>query len=117
MGMYTKVNLISTLKKDTDVNKFLEENWYLNCSSYYHTGTSNTKYFKEENVIHIDCDFKDYPEDRLGNILKWLKENSTENYNRFLGYSRYEETNNPTLYFINKGKITEFTNKNVEEHF
>jgi hypothetical protein len=124
MGMYTKINIISKLKSNVNkemVEKLIEEN-HLTCRSYYFTGTQNTKYSEEENVLHIDCDLKNYSTscdsyNPLETLLKFLEEYSGEDYNTFLGYSRYEEMNNPTLYFINKGKISEFQNQNVKENY
>lgn len=152
MGMYTKFNIILPIKVDTpqnikDILIDMIENggdkaengelelpkhdffvdgtryYFAQCSSYYFTGTSNSKiqycdtYNKNNDikmVLHIDCDFKNY-ENEINLFLDWVQQYVDEDNYYFLGYSQYEEDCDPTLYFINKGKILKFTNNNIRE--
>lgn len=83
------------------------------CSSYYFTGTSNSaiKYndligdsIHNRMVLHIDCDFKNY-ENEIDLFLDFVAPYIDEKYRILLGYSICEDTDEPTLYFINNGKI------------
>ena len=93
--------------------------WFPNsCGSYYFTGTANSniqyRNIDKEIVLHIDTDFKNYG-DEIEYFLDWIAPYIDAYDNEFLGYSRCEETNNPTLYFFKDKKIVSFVNKNVEE--
>lgn len=150
MGMYTKINIILKLRKDTPKqveeivksmfdgdtvedmkskgielpeHKFFEDDrrvWFPRSGgSCYFTGTANSaiKYRNVDNkmVLHIDTDFKNYQEE-IDLFLDWISHYVDAENNEFLGYSRYEEFYNPTLYFFQNGKITSFVNNNIEEY-
>lgn len=107
-------------------HKFFEGNrriWFpASGGSYYFTGTvnSNIKYTSDagdnQMVLHIDTDFKNY-DDEIELFLDWIQPYVDAGQNEFLGYSRYEETFNPTLYFFKDKKIVSFVNNNVEENW
>lgn len=86
--------------------------------SYYFTGTVNSKikYTSDagdnQMVLHIDTDFKNY-DDEIKLFLDWIYPYIDGETHRFLGYSQYEEDENPTLHFYGKDKIVSFTNENV----
>lgn len=148
MGMYTKINIIIKLKKETPKNiieviecmfngydiedmnacgveipkhDFFENDrrvWFpKSCGSYYFTGTANSniqyRNVDKEMVLHIDTDFKNY-DDEIELFLDWIAPYVDAYEKEFLGYSRYEEDLNPTLYFYSNGKIIEFINNNVK---
>lgn len=150
MGMYTKINIILSIKNDTPKqikeilesmfqgdsvedmrekflempeHKFFESGmrvWFpASGGSFYFTGTVNSKIVYEDignkMVLHIDTDFKNYG-DEIEHFLDWIAPYIEAGQNEFLGYSRYEETNNPTLYFFKDKKIISFVNNNVEEY-
>lgn len=152
MGMYTKINIILSIKNDTPKqikeilesmfqgdsvedmrekfleipeHKFFEDNrrvWFpASGGSYYFTGTVNSeiKYTSvagdNQMVLHIDTDFKNYG-DEIEYFLDWIAPYIDASQDEFLGYSRYEETKNPTLYFFKDKKIISFVNSNVEEY-
>ena len=105
-------------------HKFFEDGsrvWFP-CSggSYYFTGTSNSKIqytdVGNQMILHIDTDFKNY-NDEIENFLDWIAQYIDATENEFLGYSIYEESSNPTLYFLKDKKIVSFTNNNVEEYW
>lgn len=101
-------------------HKFFEKGnrvWFpCSAGSYYFTGTanSNIKYRTVDNqmVLHIDTDFKNYG-DEIKHFLDWITPYVDADNNEFLGYSLYEEDNNPTLYFFRNKAICSFTNNNV----
>ena len=120
MGMYTQLVLNFSLKKDVslEISKTLTEmidgecdywgdnrlNWCFNSSSYYFENTTNSKMFydeiSEQYRILIFCDFKNY-EDEIETFLEWVKSHiDVVEGKQFIGYSRYEECDEPTLYYL-----------------
>ena len=108
------------LKLDIPDHKFFNEGmrvWFPNSvGSEYFTGTANSKIkyriISNQMVLHIDTDFKNYG-DEIEHFLDWITPYVDAYNNDFLGYSRYEECNNPTLYFFKDNKIISFVNDNI----
>lgn len=84
--------------------------------SYYFTGTANSaikfRIVDNQMVLHIDTDFKNY-DDEIKHFLDWIAPYVDADEDEFLGYSRYEEDYNPTLYFFKNEEIVSFVNENV----
>ena len=102
---------------DHDFFKVGSRVWFPNSGgSYYFTGTANSaiKFRSVDNqmVLHIDTDFKNYA-DEIKHFLDWIAPYVDADENEFLGYSRYEEDYNPTLYFFKNKEIVSFMNENV----
>lgn len=103
-------------------HKFFEDGrrvWFPSSGgSYYFTGTVNSKikYTSDaggnQMVLHIDTDFKNY-DNEIKLFLDWIYPHIDGETHQFLGYSQYEEDENPTLHFYGKDKIVSFTNENV----
>lgn len=131
MGMYTELVLgvelksdpvvIDTLKLMLDCNikdkvvtidhpLFSTSRWrsMLRCDSYYFDGQTDSKLvYDEPNEIYflnVRCNLKNY-DNEIELFLDWLCPYiETEG---FLGYSRYEEADDPTLIYKENGKIRE----------
>ena len=101
-------------------HKFFESEmriWFPNSGgSYYFTGTANSdiKYRSVDNqmVLHIDTDFKNY-NNEIKYFIDWITPYIDASNNEFLGYSRYEEDINPTLYFYKNNQVVSFVNNNL----
>ena len=133
MGMYTELNIAVNLKLTDNIRKILEymtgdradtdftvpthplfesPRWefMLMSDSFYfdHTANSslvNKKPLEEEDdmerIINVRCDLKDYS-DEIKHFLDWIYPFTKTR--GFIGYTRYEENENPTLiYFTDRG--------------
>lgn len=84
--------------------------WFPNSGgSYYFTGTVNSRIRYDDlgtyaMVLHIDTDFKNYG-DEIDRFLDWVKPYLDIKGTAFLGYSQYEYSLNPTLYYYDNGDI------------
>jgi len=90
--------------------------YMLRCDSFYfdHIAdsslTNKTPWYKEDEetntykrILNVRCDLKDY-DDEIKHFLEWIYP-FTETKG-FIGYSRYEEDENPTLiYFTDTGVV------------
>lgn len=131
MGMYTEIYICTGIKqdiKDIDLNVlkflFMGENkpdtlpshrlfstprWHMigSCSSHYHIpySTSDMKYneIAKQYFIVSRSDLKNYNDD-IELFFDWIMPFLNKSEGEFIGYSRYEETNIPKLYFKLKGK-------------
>lgn len=129
MGMYTELVLgveltseptvIDTLRRmlDSDAkNKvvtighplFSTSRWayMLLCDSYYFDGQADSRLVYDAHLksyyLNVRCNLKNY-DNEIELFLDWLCPYiRTEG---FLGYSRYEEDNNPTLIYKENGQI------------
>lgn len=123
MSMYTEFHFNANLRDDTSENVMhvlkamttIERNPYgwvfetpdhplfktqrweamLNSDSYYFPSAANS--VLNENSLSIRCNFRNY-DNEIDHFLDWIAPYLDE-FNTFLGYSRYEEKDNPTLYF------------------
>ena len=130
MGMYTELVMACKLKKDApeDVvetlkymvgdseypavipthDLFKTDRWkfMLRCDSYYFDGDTNSTFryddIRKSYVLTIRCNLKNYC-DEIEEFLNWIIPYS--NTNGFVGYSRYEESETPTLIYFNEGKV------------
>lgn len=129
MGMYTEINVCFDLYRDTskevidilhslidrtdkpDVlpgHKFFKcDRWYMVacCDSYYFDGSTNSKMIfdaiSKTWKVNIRANLKNY-DSEIEHFLDWLVPYiETEG---FIGYTRYEEYENPTLVYIEDGK-------------
>lgn len=130
MGMYTELNICFDLAKDTPKNvisilKYLIEETDINCAlpkhdffkcdrwktiargdSYYFQGLTKSS-IKYDNILYtwkvnIRANLKNYDmeiEKFLGWIAPYIAEDG------FLGYTRYEEFEDPTLIYRENGKM------------
>lgn len=124
MGMYTQYSFTIPLKempKDLE-DEIIEDIETFNTCSFYFTGTSNSV-LKLENdngiisrTVYINCDISFNSDERIENFINKIKAYIKHNGDLFLGYSRYEECNNPKLWFINSdNEINTYFNLNVKE--
>ena len=125
MGMYTEINVCFDLAKDTPKNVvsilhylidgddepldlpnhefFKCDRWDMvaRCDSYYFDGMTNSK-IMFDNIskcykVNIRANLKNY-DNEIDKFLHWLTPYiDTEG---FIGYTRYEEYNDPTLIYI-----------------
>lgn len=131
MGMYTELNIGVSIKNyeeviqklqfmlgdsDKDVNidhpLFGEaKRWecMLQCGSYYFDGQPDSKLYRDdlyENdpmyFLNVRCNLKNYG-DEIKLFLDWLC--PYINTEGFLGYTRYEEADNPTLIYKENEEI------------
>lgn len=130
MGMYTELVMACKLKKNApeDVvetlkymvgdseylaaipthDLFKTDRWksMLRCDSYYFDGDTNSTFRYDDigksYVLTIRCNLKNYC-DEIEEFLNWIIPYS--NTNGFVGYSRYEESETPTLIYFNEGKV------------
>ena len=132
MGMYTELNIcveIANVPKVIDVLKYMLHDiddkpelfehklfetprweYMLCCDSYYFDGQTDSKLFRDdlcENhsmyYLNVRCNLKNYSSE-IELFLDWLSPYiKTEG---FLGYMRYEEDENPTLIYLEKGHIS-----------
>ena len=139
MGMYTELNIgvevesepkvINILKYmlgDTETFPELDDNvlfntdrwkWMLRSDSYYFDAQTDSKLFVDElhgkdkpmYYLNVRCNLKNYCEE-IDKFLNWLSP-YIKTYG-FIGYTRYEEYEDPTLLYKTEEGITY---KNVEE--
>lgn len=126
MGMYTEFHFNVQLKKDVSeqvvnvLNKMLGEDvdvslpehelfitprWeiMLRCDSYYfdaqtHSALIKDK-FSEGLYLCIRCNLKNY-DSEIEKFVDWIKPHIDGYEGKFLGFSRYEETEEPTLIYM-----------------
>ena len=76
--------------------------WMLRCSSYYHPGVSYAFFEKDPYspiyTLSVRSSFKNYANE-VELFLDWLNPFIEGEPGDFIGYSRYEETEQPTLHF------------------
>lgn len=127
MGMYTELHLNAALKEDTpqailDVLRFMvgaedtepvmipnhalfsKGRWrmMLNCDSAYFDAPTRSEVIR--NVRHgyttlsVRCNLKNY-EDEIETFLDWIDPWLAKEPGEFLGFYRYEESEQPTLIF------------------
>lgn len=130
MGMYTELVMACELKEniseevietlrymvgDSDYLAtvpvhalFNTDRWkaMLRCDSYYFDGDTNSTLRYDDigksYVLTIRCNLKNY----CGEIEKFLDWIIQYSYTcGFVGYTRYEESENPTLIYFNDGKL------------
>ena len=125
MGMYTEINVCFDLKKDTPQNvidvlhclidgadepsnlpkhEFFDcDRWHMVacCDSYYFDGTTNSKIVFDDiskcYKVNIRANLKNY-DDEIEKFLIWLA--PYMDTLGFIGYTRYEEYDDPTLIYI-----------------
>ena len=126
MGMYTELHFNASLKEnipkeiidtlsymlgDDEYNTapapFVADGWryMLTCDSYYFSAdTHSTLRFDEiaeQYYLCIRCNLKNYDEE-IEKFIKWIMPYTDSSKGDFLGFYRYEETENPTLIFNNE---------------
>jgi len=137
MGMYTELNFNSELKKDTPENiitilkcmidgSFYEDelpdhnffktnrwDWMLQSDSYYFDAKTESKLVKEEGKIYlrIQCNLKNYDRE-IEEFLDWIMPYCDKEVGDYLGHSRYEESEEPTLIYKEKDKT--YTKKDLK---
>lgn len=130
MGMYTELVCAFELKKDTpekvietlkymldysdediktpDHELFKTHRWefMLRSDSYYFTGTTDSSMRKDDiadsYIVNVRCNLKNY-DDEIEKFLDWIKPYISKDYmeeREFIGYSRYEEAERPTLIYV-----------------
>lgn len=128
MGMYTELVLGVDLKKDTPQNiidalrymlgeidaepalpahdLFDTERWrfMLRCSSYYFAGPTISKLARDEMtkewMLAVRTNLKNY-DGEIEKFCDWLRPHiSDPDAGEFMGYSRYEEAEHPTLLYV-----------------
>lgn len=131
MGMYTELVCAIELKRDTpefvlstlrymlhdsDDDQltlpkhplFKTDRWQymLNGDSYYFSGKTNTRLTWDKIVssyyLTIRCNLKNY-NDEIGKFMDWISQYADEH--GFVGYTRYEEADDPILIYIRDGKV------------
>lgn len=130
MGMYTELvmacelknnvpeDVIETLKYMTGKIDYLATvpihdlfqtsrwEWMLRSSSYYFDGITNSilKYddISKTYRLTVRCDLKNY-DNEIQEFLNWIQPYS--NTYGFVGYTRYEEAENPTLIYFNDKSV------------
>ena len=133
MGMYTELNMSAIVEPDentllvlrymvgdeevleTDIENIIPKHrlfelergcwaYMLCCDSFYFDHTAHSELVNRHNVdavLNVRCDLKDY-EDEIKHFLNLIYSFSPTR--GFVGYTRYEEADNPTLiYFTDKG--------------
>ena len=129
MGMYTELHFNSELKEDVpkqvlEVLEFMVGNnetepnppshelfqdtrwaYMLRCDSYYFDADtrSTLRFDKIGNCYYlcIRCNLKNYA-DEIEKFLDWIMPYLAKEEDDFLGFSRYEETEEPTLIYFKK---------------
>jgi len=127
MGMYTELHFNAELKKDTpqaviEILKFMigeiDEQppvpyhslfektqrwpWMLRSDSYYFDADTHStlRYDNQESYyLCIRCNLKNY-DDEIEKFIDWVMPYLDKDEGEFLGFSRYEETQHPTLIFM-----------------
>lgn len=130
MGMYTEINVCFDLYEDTskevvDVlhslidgtdeptvlpqHEFFDcDRWHMVacCDSYYFDGSTNSKMIfdsiSKNWKINIRANLKNY-DSELAKFLDWLAPYIETS--GFIGYTRYEEYEDPTLVYIEEGRV------------
>lgn len=129
MGMYTELNIGVNLRSDTPKNiidilnhmllddeevyttghpLFKTERWryMLRCDSYYFDGRTDSSMQRDdianEYELNVRCNLKNY-DDEIDQFLDFIQPHLVT-YG-FLGYTRYEEYDDPTLIYNEQGKI------------
>lgn len=127
MGMYTELHFNCRLKRNVPPNviEILEymlhkrndkpalpdhdlfstgrwEHMLLSDSAYFYADTHSTlrvdEGFNERHVLCIRCNLKNY-EGEIEKFVDWIMPYLSTTPDNFLGFSRYEETEQPTLLF------------------
>lgn len=130
MGMYTELvmacelksnvpeDVIGTLKYMVGDSEYLATvpihnlfetdrwKWMLRSNSYYFDGDTHST-FRYDDIakayyLTVRCNLKNYC-DEIYEFLNWIVQYSYTD--GFVGYSRYEEAENPTLIYFNEGKV------------
>jgi len=133
MGMYTEIRYFGGLKKDVpehvphilrfmvgqpvtepsnlpDHPLFKDTRWayMLNCDSYYfEADTHSTMRFDdigEQWQLTVQSNLKNY-NDEIAKFIDWVSPYVQAMDGQFVGYTRYEEENNPTLIYHNRGLV------------
>lgn len=130
MGMYTELVCAFELKKGTpiQVNETLKymldysgddietpdhelfetSRWefMLRSDSYYFTGTTDSSMRKDDitnaYIVNVRCNLKNY-DDEIKKFIDWIKPYVRKDYmeeREFIGYTRYEEAEEPTLIYV-----------------
>lgn len=126
MGMYTEFHFNSLLKKDApkeviqklefmlkknkqDVSinhpLFETDRWHfmLLCDSYYFDAKSSSDLCFDEIVdeyyLNIRCNLKNYGHE-IEKFIDWIKPYLDKDVGEFLGFYRYEESEEPTLIYF-----------------
>lgn len=131
MGMYTEFVCAIELRKDTpdEVINILENmtngineyefipqhpffkcarwKWLFTMDSYYFPGITNTLFEYDDiartHFLTIRTNLKNY-DGEIDKFLNWIKPYIQAFGNEFLGYSRYEECDNPELIYYDQIK-------------
>jgi hypothetical protein len=129
MGMYTEIlvkidfNKVNINKNNLDILKYMFEEYsdiekeelvlpnfdFFKCdrwgfigrsSSFYHHPTPINSWYEDENWVYIfsRSDFKNY-DNEIDKFFDWLRSLNLVDKNTFIGYSLYEESNTPHLYY------------------
>jgi hypothetical protein len=127
MGMYTEFHFNAELRKDTPADVlevlwymlgdrasepplpshplFETDRWYgmLRCDSYYFDAdtcsTLRRDRISETYFLCIRCNLKNY-DDEIGKFVDWITPYLDKHEGEFLGFRRYEETEEPTLLYM-----------------
>ena len=131
MGMYTELVMACELPNNTPENTIniiqymlgnieekpeIEDNplfdtsrwtYMLNSSSYYFIKSRSNSYLRydeiaKQYILSIWCNLKNYDEE-IDKFLNWIV-NYTTSYG-FVGYTRYEEFDNPTLIYFENNTV------------
>lgn len=127
MGMYTEMcinvkikndehEIIKVLEKMLDVNSPVDDpnfawpdhalfsadraSWMLQSSSFYHIPFPTVELRRDGNGVYLTgrCDLKNYGSE-IERFFNWINPHIDGYEGDFIGYSRYEESQMPTLYF------------------
>jgi len=135
MGMYTEFVMAAQIKNDPTVVQILNymvndgpmpeelpnhdffkiKSWKLTLSidSYYFPGQTNSTFIKDDlhgaakeplYFLTVRCNLKNYCND-IDKFLDWLCPYIVDPKDGFLGYSRSEEYDDPSLIYIHDNKI------------
>lgn len=135
MGMYTEFVMAAQIKNDPTVVQILDcmlndgieptnlpdhdffkiKSWKLTLSidSYYFPGQTDSTFIKNDlhgaakeplYFLTVRCNLKNYYND-IDKFLDWLCPYIIDPQDGFLGYSRYEECDDPRLIYIHENKI------------
>jgi hypothetical protein len=128
MGMYTELNISVKIKAEDETKKILSymtgrsdmdfeipshplfssPRWkfMLKCDSVYFDHVADSALYgdlcdNKSYILNVRCDLKDY-DDEIKHFLDWIY--PFTNTRGFIGYTRYEEDEDPTLiYFTDSG--------------
>jgi hypothetical protein len=131
MGMYTEFHFNAKLIKDVDKNVldilrymlheieeapdlpnhslFSTKRWrlMLKCDSYYFSADTHSTLKKDDisgsYFLCVRCNLKNY-DGEIEKFVDWIMPNLNEADGSFLGFSRSEETEQPTLIFMKEQK-------------